>query len=300
MTRKNSGFTLLEVLIVLGIMATLVVMTTRSIQQSLINKEKITTQVADSSQVRDSLKIMERDINLAFHFTDYETEMKELIKKKRVAQGSTTTTTIQGQAPVPPGPVQGAYDPNNPQDPLNQPETNRVDPATHWIGKSSELYFATMNASRVREGEQIGDFIKVAYLLKSCKALNGSGNSGTSNCLIRRSSQFVEGDITQGGEDIVLLENITEFKLRYFGKGRQDWIDQWDSKSGDGIARNRFPDAVEISLTIEKGEKEPKKKISMQIVVPLRFPNNTYQDQKNAAARTANQQGQQQQQGRGP
>lgn len=299
MKKSSSGFTLLEVLIVLGIMATLIVMTTRSIQQSLVNKEKITNQVGDTSQVRDSLKIMERDINLAFHYTDYETEMKDLIKKARLAQASTTTVPGQSTTTTVPGynPNIGAYDPNNPNDPLNQPDTNRTDPVTQWIGKSSELYFATMNASRVREGEQVGDFIKVAYLLKSCKSLNASGNSGTSNCLIRRSSPIVEGDITQGGENVVLLENITEFKLRYFGKGRQDWVDQWDSKSGDGIARNRFPDAVEISLTMEKGEKEPKKKISMQIVVPLRFPNNTYQDQKNAAARASQQQGQQQRQG---
>lgn len=284
-TSRFSGFTLLEVLVVLTIMAFLMVTTTRSIQQALKNKEKIQIQVSDTSQVRDSLKVMERDINLAFHYTDYELEIRELIKKKRLAAaqpqpGASTTTTLPGSPP----PVT-AYNPNDPRDPLNQKDEHRLNPETNFIGAENSLYFATLNSARVREGEQQADFVKVGYLLKGCRSLTDSSTTGTSQCLVRRSSPIVEGDITKGGEDIVLLENVTEFKLRYFGKGKQDWVSSWDTKNGDGIAKGRFPDAVEISLTVEKGNKEPKKKISMQIVVPIRFTNNSAQDQKNAQAK---------------
>ena len=289
-----AGFTLLEVMIVLVIMASLTVMTTQSIQQALKTKAKIQQQVTDSSQVRDSLRVFERDVNLAFHYTDYELEMKELIKKKRIAAATSTTTTVPGTPPPPAGSVgAGAYNPNDPLDPLNVKDENRQDPVTHWIGRDSELYFATMNASRVREGEQQADFVKVAYLLKNCKSLsaeNSRSGGGSSSCLIRRSSPIVEGDITQGGLDVVLLENVTEFKLRYFGKGKQDWVSDWDSKAGDGVTKGRFPDAVEISLAVEKGAQEPKKKISMQLVIPLRFSNNASQDQKAIEAKQRQQQ----------
>jgi hypothetical protein len=279
-------------MIVLIIMASLTVMTTQSIQQALKSKAKILQQVDDSSQVRDSLRVFERDVNLAFHYSDYELEMRELIKKKRTAQASSTTVPGASTTTTVPGSNKGLYNPNDPSDPLNQKDENRADPVTQWIGKESELYFATMNSSRVREGEQQADFIKVAYLLKSCKSLgeSNSRSSGSSSCLIRRTSPIVEGDITLGGQDVVLLQDVTEFKLRYYGKGKQDWVSDWDSKAGDAITKGRFPDAVEVSLSVEKGNTEPKKKISMQLVVPLRFANNISRDQQNADARQKAQQ----------
>ena len=63
-----------------------------------------------------------------------------------------------------------------------------------------------------------------------------------------------------------MLEGIKEFKVRYLATGK-DWANSWESK-------DTYPDAVEISLTVERGEKEKKKKISMQIVATVRFPNN--------------------------
>jgi hypothetical protein len=84
----------------------------------------------------------------------------------------------------------------------------------------------------------------------------------------------VEGDITQGGEDTAILEDVSEFSLRYFGFGKQDWNSSWDSVNGDAIAKGKYPDAVEVSLTVEKGEGAKKKKVSMQLVIPIRFPNN--------------------------
>ncbi len=290
----KKGFTLLEVMIVLVILATLTILSSQSIQQAIKNKIKIQDQVDSISQVRDSLKVMERDINLAFHFSDFEMEMKDLVKKKRLelckSGGSTTTnpnntsTTIPTSTTLQTG-IKPGCDPNDPNDPLAKKSEYRVDPTTHFVGKDNELYFPTLNASRLSEGIAQADFIKVAYLIQSCRK-PGQESGGSKNCLVRRSSTVVEGDITKGGENVVLLEDVSEFKLRYFGKGKQDWNSEWDTMKGDAIAKNRFPDAVEISLTVEKGEGEKKKKYSMQIVAPLRFPNNTYQDSKNAAAKS--------------
>jgi prepilin-type N-terminal cleavage/methylation domain-containing protein len=285
--KKSRGFTLLEVLIVLVIMATLSVLASQSIQQALKNKVKLQTQVQDMSEVRDSLKVMERDINLAFHYSDLETELKEIIKKKRLelSRGSastlpggiTTTTTTQPGA-IPPA----AYNPNDPNDPLNKTSPDRIDPTTHFIGHENEIFFPTLNTSRLTEDLQQADFIKVGYLLQSCKKPGQEKSS--KSCLVRKSSNVVDGDITKQEDGVILLTDVSEFKLRYFGKGKQDWVNDWNTVQGDGIAKNRFPDAVEISLTVEKGETEKKKKISMQMVVPIRFANNYAQDQSNNQA----------------
>lgn len=282
------GFTLLEVMIVLVILSTLTILSSQNIQQGIKNKIKLQGQIDDISQVRDTLKVVERDINLAFHYSDLELELKQVIKKKREELCKVTTTTKPGTPPPTPGappPVAPGCNLNDPMDPLNKKSESRIDPSTHFVGKENQIYFATLNTSRLNEGVAQADFVKVAYQVQSCKKPGAEKESG--NCLVRRSSRVVEGDITKGGENVVLLENVTEFKLRYFGKGRQDWVSEWDTMKGDGLAKNRFPDAVEVSLKIEKGETEPKKKISMQIVVPIRFVNNTYQDSQNNAGKAA-------------
>ncbi len=285
---SKNGFTLLEVIIVLVIMATLSLLSSQAIQQALRNKIKIQNQVDDLAQVRDSLKVMERDINLAFHFTDLEMELREVIKKKRIAQSKAPPAAPGANpngAPLanpPPNPPLAAYNPNDPQDPLNQKSENRVDPTTHFVGHDNDCYFPTMNSSRIRESSRQADFIKVGYLLQNCK--KPGDQSKSSNCLIRKTSNVVEGDITVQEDGVVLLENVTEFKLRYFGKGKQDYVGTWDSVQGDSITKGRFPDSVEISVTVEKGEGDKKKKISMQILAPVRFPNNLFADQQAATA----------------
>ncbi|MGZ5279283.1 MAG: type II secretion system protein GspJ [Pseudobdellovibrionaceae bacterium] len=284
---SRNGFTLLEVMIVLVIMATLSVLSSQSIQQAIKNKIKLQTQVQDMSEVRDALKVIERDVNLAFHYTDLETELKDMIKKKRVELskgtggtlpgGITTTTTTQ-----PGTPLTAVYNPNDPNDPLNKTYPDRIDPATHFVGHENEMFFATLNSSRLNEGSQQADFIKVGYLLQSCK--KPGQETSSKSCLVRKSSNVVEGDITKQEDGVILLTDVSEFKMRYYGKGKQDWANDWDTAQGDGIAKNRFPDAVEISLTVEKGATDKKKKISMQLVVPIRFPNNYAQDAANSKA----------------
>ena len=149
------------------------------------------------------------------------------------------------------------------------------------------MYFPTLNTSRLTEDLQQADFVKVGYLLQSCR--KPGQDKSSKSCLVRKTANVVEGDILKQDEGVVLLTDVSEFKLRYFGKGKQDWTNDWNTVQGDGIAKNRFPDAVEISLTVEKGETDKKKKISMQIVVPIRFPNNYAQDAANNQAQQRNQ-----------
>lgn len=202
--------------------------------------------------MRDSLKVMERDINLSFHYTDMETELRDLTKKKHLflsQQNRNTTTTVPAsgassgqttQQGPPPDP------PNDPNDPLNKKPLNRIDPTTDFIGKENEIYFATLNSSQLNEDIAQADFIKVAYLTYRSAKKPGD-KTIASTCLIRRSSNIVEGDLTKGGDDVVLLENISEFKLRYFGKGKQDWVNAGAVKKtmappkGNFLKPLRFP-----------------------------------------------------------
>jgi prepilin-type N-terminal cleavage/methylation domain-containing protein len=272
------GFTLLEILIALTIMATLTVLSSQSLQQAIRSKTKLQAQIDEMSRVRDSLRVIERDINLTFHYRDLQKEFDaEVYKQKKAAPAAGAPGGTTGTLPQPPG-SPGAVDDLAF---LNDPKTkekyqNRKDPTTQFVGKENSLDFATSNVARISEGELLADFAKVGYSLRGCKRMDQTGNS--EQCLVRRLSPFVEGDITKGGEETVLLEDVSEFKLRFFGAGKQDWVSDWDTRSQDGATKDTFPQAVEISLTIEvappNDPKGKKKKVSMQLVAPLRFPNN--------------------------
>jgi prepilin-type N-terminal cleavage/methylation domain-containing protein len=254
MRKSEAGFTLIEVLITVGILATMTILATQSIQQAIKSKAKIQEQIDDVSRMRDALRLLEGDINQAFHYRDVETEINDLMNKKTLAPG---------QAPPPPTFA-------TPQDPSLAKRSN---PVTNFMGTESTIDFVTMNNARMVRNMKQADFMEVGYSLKSCKRI--SGEEATSQCLWRRNTSWVDDDVTKGGDEIVLLENISEFKLRYIGKGKEDWVGTWRTdEGGDASTKGKFPTAVEISLTVEHGTGAKKKKYMMQIVSQVRFPNN--------------------------
>lgn len=255
------GFTMIELMITMAILATLTMLTAQSISQSIKAKIKLQDQIDDISKMRDAVRLIERDINLAYHYRDIEKELDLAIKKKMQPPGGNIDASMVEQPPV-------------------QPEVTRHDPQTHFVGNGEGMNFVTMNNARTVRNTRQADFIEVGYFVRDCKSLNEA--KGSSKCLWRRSSPYVDLDVTKGGSEVVLLENISEFKLRYIGKGKQDWGSDWRSDmQGDGVTRGKFPQAVEVSLTVEKKEKGKAKKYSMQIIASVHFPNNP-EETKNA------------------
>ncbi len=265
--KSSAGFTLIEVLISITILATMGTLAAQSIQQAIKSKKKIQEQVDITSRMRDGMKMLERDIQLAYHHRDWEKELMIAMKKK----ASQPAKPAPGGF-VPPQPM-ATGSPN--QDPFGGPgvEAQRIDPSTHFVGTENELHFITLNSGRLSRNIPQADFSEVGYTLKDCKSTDGKSSS---KCLWRRTSPWVDKDVTVGGEEIVLLENVSEFSLKFLGKGKQDWDKTWKStEAGDGATKGNFPSAVEISLTIQQpSEKEKSKKYSMQVVVPIHFPNN--------------------------
>lgn len=259
-SHRARGFTMIELMIVIAILSTLTILTAQSISQAIKAKVKLQDQIDDVSRMRDAVRLIERDINLAFHYRDIEKELEQIIKKK--------------SAKTPPTPpVPGEYVPPTLEEPAERREVPRRDPVTHFIGNEDNVSFVTMNNARTVRNVQQADFVEVGYSLKECKSVREDG--GSSKCLWRRSSPYADLDVTKGGDEVVLLENVTEFKLKFIGKGKQDWVNSWRTDAqGDGATKGKFPQAVEVSITVEKKEKAKGKKYSMQVVAPIHFPNN--------------------------
>lgn len=249
--KSQKGFTLLEVILAVTILSTLTILSTQAISRALKARTKIQAEVDDVSALRDSMRMIRSDVSQAFHYRDIEKEIQNKLNPAK--------PTRPGAAPVQPPP---------------QPrQTKRFDPTTNFIGTDNEVNFTTSNAARTVSNIPQADFIEVGYALKSCSNL---ATKQASQCLYRRTQNIIDDDVKTGGNEIVMLENVTEFKLRYIGEGKQDWVSTWNSSgsSSDAGTRGLFPDAVEVSLSIEREIENKARSYSMQFVIPVHFPNN--------------------------
>ncbi len=254
--RSQNGFTLIETLLTVSILAVMSILAAQTIQRSMQAKVKLQDQIDDLSRVRDALRLMERDLGLAYHHRDFEKEIADKVK-------------ALGKPTPPPG--QPGFAP--PPDPPEVREAPRQDPTTFFVGSDSEMNFVTLNNSRIQSNARQADFQEVGYTLKDCREKNQG------KCLWRRTSAVVDSDVSRGGNDIALLDHVQELKFRYIGKGKQDWVTEWHSDAtGDAVTKDHFPAAVEISLTFQKGDGDTMKKYSTQIVAPIHFPNNKEED----------------------
>lgn len=282
-TKNSLGFTLVETIITMIIMAVLTTFAARTIQQAFRAKAKIEDQIDTVSQVKDTLRMFERDVNLAYHYTDLELELAQELDKAQAAKPTATPNPNPDRdRDVDEGGVGGGGAPSPPKTSYVQAlkTENRQDPTTQFIGKESELHFVTTNVVRYMKNSPQADFGEVSYFLESCKNRpDKSFESG--KCLFRRTSPFVDKDVTKGGTATQLLPDVTEFKLKYYSKIQKDWRKDWNSKADGGEAntQDRYPEALEVSLLVEPPMKGPeakgkKKKISIQMVIPVHNPNN--------------------------
>jgi len=250
----QSGFSLIEVILAISILSTLMVLSSQALSRALKAKTKIQAEVDAVSALRDTMRLIRSDVSLAYHHRDFEKEINDLIYKPKNPATPATPTT--------------------PTTPTAQPQrqNKHEDPVTEFDGTEDQMNFVTANNGRTTANALQADFVEVGYELKDCRNL--TDNSKSSKCLYRRVQSILDNDVTKGGNESVLLENVTEFKLRYFGEGKQDFVSTWKTTGIDGATKGRYPDVVEVTLGISNEIDKKKRTYSMQFVIPVHFPNN--------------------------
>ena len=268
--KRQHGFTLIEVMVALLILAFLSIFTSQAIQRALANKTKIQRDIDKNATVRDALRVIERDVNMAFNFRDASIKLYNQAQdeRKRVAQQLQNPGTSTNPPPNPPI-----------QPPIQIDETkykHKSDKVwTKFIGDRESMSFTSLSNVRMTEDAPISSQAEIGYRLKSCR--RRSTQEQSSQCLWRRVSNYIHEDITKYGEETVLLENVTEFKLRYLGPGKDgEWQEAWSTEtSGDDVTKGKFPWAVEVTIAINDTTSTTKDKtLRMTSVASIRNPNN--------------------------
>jgi len=275
--KNQAGFTLIEIVIAVVIMAGLSMLTAQAIRNSEMSRSKVTTELEQMAVVRDVLRVIERDINLAFHHRDFTISMLNEIDRQRARANQAQNQQSQGQ------PGQFQQPPQIFQPPI-LPERKLPKQLTGFVGALNSLHLTTLSNVRTTKDAKESEQAEVGYFLKDCRGLpSGPGAAGgasnrvqeASSCLFRRRSPILDGDVTEGGAETLLVDHVQTFQLRYFGPDREDWVEAWRfGEGGDEISRENFPYAVEVTLAVHNRRDPKSKRISMTMVAPIRFPNN--------------------------
>lgn len=293
MATKN-GFTLLEILIAMTILGFLSIFTAQSINRALSSRAKIQSTVDRNTMVRDALRVMSRDIQLAFNYHDPAIEVHNKAHEERVrlAQEEEKKAGKGGKGGGDKGDMPSGDNPP----PVKRSEklkrefkkkTQRV--IGQFIGTNNSLHFTTLSHTRTLRDAKESDQAEVGYFLRDCT--DRMNKKWRSQCLWRRESVIIDDDVTQGGTETVLLENIERFALRYLGPGfEEEWTTDWISHKdvNDVRKQNKFPYAVEITVSVRNPNIDNDKSLSMTMVAPLRFPNNPMKEEPTGEGETEN------------
>lgn len=275
--KRSPGFTLLEVLIAMMILAFVVVFTAQSIQRALQSRNKIQGEIEKTSSARDALRIMENDINRAFHFHDYTLDLYNETAKARnkkieeaKAKGGPPTNPGPGGITVPTQP--SGPDPYATMEPLKLKQEVNL---THFLGARDSLNFTSTSNARMTSEERTSDLAEIGYFLRECR-IKSISEQKNHKCLVRRVSAIIDDDITKGGEETDLLENIEKLEFRYLGPNMtKEWTQTWfTNEQGDEATKNIFPYAVEINIEVTDPRNEKAKPLKMTLVAGIRNPNN--------------------------
>ncbi len=262
--KNESGLTLIELMISIMIMAGLSLLIAQAINSGVRSKKKIEVMLEKETLYADVIKIIEQDINRAWHYRDFHFEIVKAAKEARAkAKNKNKNKNNNGNPNQAPAIVSG------PGEELKAPVK-----LTHFEGTKDTLNFTALSNYRIRKNSQESQQAEVGYFTKSCKR-NKEDRDG-SLCLFRRISPYIDEDITRGGTETVLLHDIDSISFRYFGEGRDEWLDRWSTKErAEPHSKDKFPIAVEVTLKINKENKTKKvPPIVRTLVASVRFPNN--------------------------
>ncbi len=282
--RNQRGFTLIEIVISLMILSMLSILTTNAMRRALDNRSLVQNDVSRDAKLADAIRVFRSDVTNAYHFRDTATKLYNEARN--------------GPRPTPPANFtedqkaefyrrQEQQDRENPKTCINS-QTGAQEPCTKptppqltgFVGDNSSLYLTTLSNVRMIKDSQESNQAKVGYYTKSCN-VRSNNKIVSSKCLYRSISPSVDKELTTPGPETVLLENVEQFQLRYLGPGNDDYVDSW--KTGEGApaaTKEKFPYAVEITLTTQDKNDRRDKKATLSALVPIWFPNNEVDKKK--------------------
>jgi general secretion pathway protein J len=227
--RRERGFTLLEVLISVGLLAGLTTIMWVTINNMFETRDRITEQYERYQIMRVALDRMTRELASAYdasaaHGAEPNAEEKAQRAKKQKKGG-------QKQALAQREPVEFGM-----------------------RGRSDEVQFTSFAHTRTTKDERASHHAEIGYSIQRTRQ-----NGDLVESLVRREDTTIDDDITEGGKVYVLIPRIESIEFEYWDPGevelgtqeesaRGSWVDEWDTS--DSRYEGRLPFRVRITVTL--------------------------------------------------
>lgn len=224
------GFTLLEVMVSVGLLGVIMTLLWGTTSQSLKAKDRIEARDAVFHSADVALRKISDDITAAFLF-------RATAAAPAAAGGAATaparTATTTG-------------------------------PKSFFIGEDrgdqDQLRFTALSHLRLVMASKESDQCKVAY-----EVVTNPETPGTYD-VIRRESVWLDATTEVQGRGYALIEGVSRFNVEYYDDRRGDWVKEWSTEQVDW--KDRLPMAVRITLVFQDPEDE-KVEIPLSTAVSL-------------------------------
>jgi prepilin-type N-terminal cleavage/methylation domain-containing protein len=278
---SDSGFTLVEVLIALFILALIGATTAKAVVDAAKLREVLRDETEYASEFRTSVAFIERDLDQVFNPRWFlAADFKPLDPYN--ANNGTVVTSVSSTPAVKALSIDEisrrtrgtAFQPTDFWGPVLDPSGIR---ASRFKGKADSISFVSASHMRIYQQKRESIYAKVRYELipqPSNPNLSDDQNSKLSSlhALVKiedpRAFNFEDQKDAPWLNTYVILNNIKSLKFSYFKLGDKEAKHEWDSEATE--TKSIFPVAVEMDVTIS-GPKE--RSIDEKILFYLETPN---------------------------
>lgn len=226
----NAGFTLVEVMLAVAILASLTALMWVSIANMFQSRDMIEERSARFQQIRVTMNRMVKEIASSY-MGGPEFGAEELPGESEFAEEGDSEEAAM-MAMLADEPIQ-----------------------LGMIGRDDELHFTTMAHVRTQEGERASDHAEIGYFIRSER--NEEGRMVKK--LMRREDVSTDDDITRGGVIYTMLSEVDEIEFEYWDAGRVElgtfeeiaegrWVREWNTTRRDHAGR--LPTRIRIRLTL--------------------------------------------------
>ncbi len=224
--RNSAGFTIVEVLLAISIVAVLSGLTWASISQMYRTRDLIQERSGRYQAVRITMERLTQEIGSSF-IAGPEFGFEEIPGEEA------TPADAEADAPV------------QPVEPLQ----------SGMIGRDEYIHFTCFSHQRTVEGERAGNIAEIGYFLRSERNEEGDLLS----VLMRREDTTMDDNITRGGTIQRVLPEVESISFEYWDAGEVKlgtneeiaqgrWVDSWDTTRREFAGR--LPTRVRIKLVL--------------------------------------------------
>ena len=228
------GFTLIEVMVSVGILGVIMVLIWSSTSQSLRAKDRIEARDMMYHEGQVALKKIADDLAVAF------------LTKSSATTASATTGSTEAATPAAEG------------------SSARSEFRTFFVGEDrgelDSLKFTSLSHLRLVRGAKESDQCRISYEVVPHEEETGRYN------IVRRQQPWLAADEEVGGRGFNLAEKILRFDVQYYDPRKNDWGREWDTNKVDW--KDKLPMAVRVTIVYPDPDDENVEVPLTTVVVP--------------------------------